>query len=408
MIPFGIFGLIAYFLYYFINSWYLLPTSGYENLGLRAFLCILFFLLILKNKWPNAWKLYLPIYWYFTLLCAIPFFVTFMTLKNNCSAAWIMNLQAVIILMMLLVDWISYSFLLLIGILCAWACYYYTTPEPFLFAPGAITPKNILDTFSISLVMGIIFSRKREQIEQEKLQSIKLMSFNIAHELRTPLAAINAGASGLKDYLPDLIETYKLARQSRLPIPLIHPAQFDLIKEVLETIEKETYAANTIINMLLINFDQSRINTMTLKSCSIKQVIEEALGRYPFLANERKLVHWQDNSDFIFYGETLLTVHILFNLLKNAIYYINARGQGEIYIWLETTRHYHVLHFKDTGQGISSHILPYIFDKFFSRTYHGFGIGLAFCKMVMNAYGGDIRCFSQEGEFTEFLLRFPR
>jgi len=52
-------------------------------------------------------------------------------------------------------------------------------------------------------------------------------------------------------------------------------------------------------------------------------------------------------------------------------------------------------------------MLPKIFDRFFSSTHHGSGIGLAFCKLVMQAYGGNITCQSQQGEFTEFVLSFP-
>lgn len=65
------------------------------------------------------------------------------------------------------------------------------------------------------------------------------------------------------------------------------------------------------------------------------------------------------------------------------------------------------MHFRDSGTGISADILPKIFDLFFSQTHHGSGIGLAFCKIVMESYGGKIECKSAEGEFTEFILSFP-
>src|SRR5207248_1330446 len=106
-------------------------------------------------------------------------------------------------------------------------------------------------------------------------------------------------------------------------------------------------------------------------------------------------------------GQKVLTIHILFNLLKNAIYYIRTAHEGDIHIWLELGKKHNKLHFRDTGKGISADILPKIFDLFFSKTYHGSGIGLAFCKMVMQSYGGNIECDSVEGEFAEFILNFP-
>lgn len=62
----------------------------------------------------------------------------------------------------------------------------------------------------------------------------------------------------------------------------------------------------------------------------------------------------------------------------------------------------------DTGKGISKDILPHVFDRFFTRTQHGAGVGLAFCKMVMHSFGGDIRCQSEEGKHTLFSLSFPQ
>jgi signal transduction histidine kinase len=63
----------------------------------------------------------------------------------------------------------------------------------------------------------------------------------------------------------------------------------------------------------------------------------------------------------------------------------------------------------DTGSGIPQQALPHIFAPFFStkRTSGGAGMGLTFCKRVMEAFGGSIRCESAEGEYTTFALEFP-
>ena len=102
---------------------------------------------------------------------------------------------------------------------------------------------------------------------------------------------------------------------------------------------------------------------------------------------------------------------MLFNLLKNAIYYVKAANKGNmkgvIQIWLESDGKYNVLHFKDVGKGMPEATLHHVFDPFFTKTDHGAGIGLTFCKSVMESYGGKIGCASKEGEFTEFVLSFP-
>ncbi|HBC71240.1 MAG TPA: ATP-binding protein [Coxiellaceae bacterium] len=98
---------------------------------------------------------------------------------------------------------------------------------------------------------------------------------------------------------------------------------------------------------------------------------------------------------------------MLFNLLKNALYYIARARKGQIYIHLENRENENRLYFKDTGKGIAKEMLSHIFNRFYSKTDGGVGIGLSFCKMAMEWMGGSITCQSVEGEYTEFVLHFP-
>jgi signal transduction histidine kinase len=60
--------------------------------------------------------------------------------------------------------------------------------------------------------------------------------------------------------------------------------------------------------------------------------------------------------------------------------------------------------------GIRHEVLPKLFEKFYTTTYRGtgLGLGLAFCKMVMNGFGGSISCASEWGQYTTFKLIFPK
>lgn len=100
--------------------------------------------------------------------------------------------------------------------------------------------------------------------------------------------------------------------------------------------------------------------------------------------------------------------HVLFNLFKNALYSIKEANKGCISIHITREGQFNILHIKDTGKGMPKVIKDKIFDKFYSRTKHGTGIGLSFCSLVMGAFNGYIECKSEEGEFTEFLLCFPK
>jgi two-component system CAI-1 autoinducer sensor kinase/phosphatase CqsS len=107
----------------------------------------------------------------------------------------------------------------------------------------------------------------------------------------------------------------------------------------------------------------------------------------------------------------VLLVHVLFNLLKNALYHVAEAGKGEIFVWTEPNAvGENRLYFMDTGTGIHPSVLPRIFDRFYSSMSRGrgSGIGLSFCRMVMDGFGGSIECESVHGEFTRFILSFPK
>ncbi len=233
---------------------------------------------------------------------------------------------------------------------------------------------------------------------------------SIAHELRTPLLGIRAGAAGLANYLPALIEAYQAARAGGLPVVQIRTAHLDSLKGVLERIDGEARHSNAIIDMLLTSARPAGDRLQGLQAVSISACVEAALRRYPFSEQERALVTWEKRGDFAFRGVELLMVHVLFNLFKNALRHIAATGKGAITICTESAPR-HRLMVRDSADGIPPEILPHIFERFYTASGDdgvlGAGIGLAFCRDVMESFGGTITCHSRHGEFCQFELGFP-
>ncbi|HEY1229795.1 MAG TPA: response regulator, partial [Ramlibacter sp.] len=111
--------------------------------------------------------------------------------------------------------------------------------------------------------------------------------------------------------------------------------------------------------------------------------------------------------DFHFHGDETACVLILFNLLKNALYYLPLHPGASITITvMSAPAHRIVVH--DMGPGIPRERMAHLFEEFhsFGKT-EGTGLGLAFCRRAMEAFGGDIACHSIHGQFTEFTLTFP-
>jgi signal transduction histidine kinase len=94
-------------------------------------------------------------------------------------------------------------------------------------------------------------------------------------------------------------------------------------------------------------------------------------------------------------------------LIKNALHFIHAERKGKIFIWIENHENKNTVHIKDTAKGMSTAVLAHIFDEFFTNREGGTGLGLTFCQIIMNAFGGKITCKSVDGEYAEFILHFP-
>jgi PAS domain S-box-containing protein len=249
--------------------------------------------------------------------------------------------------------------------------------------------------------------RIEKKAAEERAETIKLLSAAMAHELRTPLRGIESGTSGLATYLPRLIEGYEMAKKAGLDVPYVSPMHYQSLSKVVDNIQLEARAAFSVIDMLLIKASLAEVDVQAFQDHSIADCVEQALERYPFRQDERKMIHWQ-TGDFHFHGDDMLMIHVIFNLIKNALHYVKAANKGNIEIWCDEDKKFNILYFKDTGQGIAPDILPHIFERFYTRTKHGTGVGLAFCQLVMQSMGGDIVCDSVQGEYTQFTLYFPK
>lgn len=405
--PSGLVVVIGFPLYYFI--WHDLFPQPYENLPLRLLESVLGVPVMLAKYWPERLRRYLPVYWYALALFAIPFFFTFMLLKNDGSTVWLLSALAGAFLLVLLFDWINLFFQFFVGTGLAWLAYSLTTATPHLSAPSL----EQIPVYLFIVTIGVVANYSSEVVKRERLRAMMTTASTIAHELRTPLLSIKAGAKGLKLHLPALLETYRLARQAGLPVEVLREVHLNSMAGVLERLEAEVNHSNTAIDMLLMNTKPIGVGHDNFIDCSMASCVDAALRRYPFASErERALVTWDKEGDFIFHGNELLMVHVLFNLIKNALYHVTRAGKGTIHIQMIASHEGGELIFMDTGSGISPKVLPHIFTRFYSWSRgrndgSGAGIGLAYCRSIMEAFDGSIICKSVEGEFSQFVLTFP-
>ncbi len=265
---------------------------------------------------------------------------------------------------------------------------------------------NLIGLLGISVDITELKDTQNKLKEAE--ERLLLLSSSMAHELRTPLTAISVTATSLIKYLDFFINKYKTTRKD-IDDDYIPDPQLSLISNSLDNILNSTRNANQFINMILTNLSSKKVEIGRRIQCSIKECLDLSIMEYALPTDYINKVDITGVKDFLFYGDQNLIKHIFFNLFKNAFYFIDKAGKGAITIWTTENFDYHQLHFKDTGTGIDKEKISKIFERFFTAdTHHGTGVGLAFCKLVMETIGGDILCESEAGEYITFILSFPK
>ena len=242
---------------------------------------------------------------------------------------------------------------------------------------------------------------------QARRQTVVALASHMAHELATPLASIATAASGLERYLPGLVAGY------RRGIPVdgpgeVPPSVLPALETAATVIRDSANRSRSLVRLLLMNAGDARSEGIQRERVSIVRMVEEALDAYPFGVGERERIE-VEGDDFALAAVPTLVIHVLHNLIKNALDAIRAAGRGDIRLTLASGPDWNQLVVTDTGTGIAPETMPRIFDEFFSLKGpgRGTGMGLSFCRRAMSELAGEIVCRSVLGEYTRMELRFP-
>lgn len=257
----------------------------------------------------------------------------------------------------------------------------------------------------IAISLGLI----AVAVTRYNLMSPVVVAATVAHEMRTPLASIRMHADALSQVLPELSKGYQLALAHGLVAPAsAGPDPQSVVQDASRSITHQVNRSNTVIDMMLASSRLEQVDVADFARHTMADCVKEAVDTYPFSSGERNRVSVALNGDFEFQGSDSLMVYVLFNLIKNSLYAIRAAGKGDIAIRIDSGDKSHTLTFTDTGSGIPAAVKARIFDTFFTtKKSGGAGIGLAFCRQVVESFGGRLRCESEEGRYTTFTMTFP-
>jgi two-component system phosphate regulon sensor histidine kinase PhoR len=240
---------------------------------------------------------------------------------------------------------------------------------------------NFMKSYDDSNIMGYGEQRLKSQIVNK-----------ISREFRSPLTSIIGFAEILE-------EKGEMDEQQRA--------------EYASYIRQEGLRLTKLIDDL-IELDALELNQsdIQLNEAEIQKTIVYAVSLVEDLAYDNFItisLDVPDNPVNIKFDREII-VQVLYQLLHNAVRF-NKPG-GEVLVKLETATNHIVISIHDTGPGIPSQDIPYLFNRF-SRLYnneeqsHTAGVGLTLVKHLVNRHKGDITVQSRAGEGSTFILRLP-
>ena len=223
-------------------------------------------------------------------------------------------------------------------------------------------------------------------------RQIQQFTADAAHELRTPLAAIRATVESVlsSDSSPEI--------ESR---------------DVLQTINRQTIRLSQLVQDLLL---LSRLDLQAIASqkqpCCLNEIVSDLVEEVAALALQADIdlkLKIVDEPKIYVIGNEEQLYRLMLNVLINAIYYTPEHGKVEVS--LDRLDHYAIIQIQDTGIGIDSIDLPYIFDRFYrvnsdrSRKKGGSGLGLAIAMAIAKIHNGNIQVKSELCKGSIFTIR---
>ena len=264
--------------------------------------------------------------------------------------------------------------------------------------------------FDISLEKtNQILQNEKNQLNHHT-QQIKQFAQTISHDLKTPLWSIELGIENVKKTLTELIKFWHFFQNKHSTFTDLNLQEKDIenTKLSLEAINKQIQFIIKYSKSMLANIEPGYLLTEQYNYYNIIEIIIKTVKEYPYKENQQQLIHCDFNVNFDFWGDENLLKVIINNLLNNAFYYIKTKRKGEIYIVTREVSSSFEMLFKDTAAGTTTEVMEQIFKPYFSTKPMGNGLGLSFCKLIMQSFGGDISVNSRYSEFIEFTLSFPK
>jgi signal transduction histidine kinase len=232
---------------------------------------------------------------------------------------------------------------------------------------------------------------KSQVAQLQTLANIGTISYMIAHEINNLLTPLRSYAELALNNLNDK----------------------DLTQKALEKAVQNCQRASKIMESMLALANNKTQKKENARLVGLIKEVFTCLCRD--FSKDGIVVNVEVQEDLTVWAVPVQIQQVLMNLILNARDAMSPRG-GVLTIKAQERDDAVQIEFSDTGEGIEPENMKNIFESFFttkanktlSSEYSGAGLGLAFCKKIIDGHGGCISVESKVGEGSTFKITLPK
>ncbi|AFY03226.1 hybrid sensor histidine kinase/response regulator [Bdellovibrio bacteriovorus] len=255
--------------------------------------------------------------------------------------------------------------------------------------------QSLVNTLSIAMSRNALHKELEERIQELHAAHRKKDDFlaTLSHELRTPLNIIKGGLDLLKGSDPNSREYH------------------DALDAIERNLNHEIRLVSDTLEISRITTGKTRLNLKKIIVQELIQSVTESLESAAYAKNISVQLTCSEVATPAVVDPDRFR-QILWNLLSNAIKFTS--NGGRIQVRCERHASQFSVSVQDSGQGIESENLPYIFEKFWqedsgiNRKRMGLGLGLSIAKHLTELHGGNIEVSSPgKNQGATFRFQLP-
>lgn len=276
----------------------------------------------------------------------------------------------------------------------------------FLFARGLVNPINRMTRTAAAIKegdlsartnlegndeiaeLGKTFDAMAESVEKNQ-QLERRLTMDVAHELRTPLMAIQSTVEAIVDGV------------------------FEPDAERLGTVNAEVQRLSRLVDALLrLSRLESRSTPMNEEVINVGELIRPlVMSHEAFVRDAGLSLEFDAEDEVMVYGDRDMIRQATANLISNAVRYTPSPGKVSVIVRKGDIMA--SIAVRDTGIGLSPEECKMVFNRFWraeesrERQSGGLGVGLAVVKEIVDRHGGWVQVEGKKGEGACFTIHIP-